>query len=62
MAKHMQSKKKGAGRPVTIGPNLIVTLRIPHLLNDRIDDWADQGTSRSAAMRRLIERGLRRKR
>jgi Arc/MetJ-type ribon-helix-helix transcriptional regulator len=54
--------KLSAGHPVTIGPNLIVTVRIPHALSDRIDAWADQGTSRSAAIRQLIEAGLKRKR
>jgi len=59
MAKDIPSKRKGAGRPTTIGTNLIVTLRIPEALSDRIDAWADQGTTRSAAMRQLIEAGLR---
>jgi hypothetical protein len=61
MAKSMQSRKKRVGRPATIGLNFIVTLRIPESLSDRIDAWAHQGTSRSAAMRRLIEVGLKRK-
>jgi metal-responsive CopG/Arc/MetJ family transcriptional regulator len=48
------------GRPVEIGADKFVGLRLPEALLKRIDGWAKQKKieERSNALRQLIERGL----
>jgi metal-responsive CopG/Arc/MetJ family transcriptional regulator len=47
------------GRPVTVGGDRTVTIRLPEKLLDTIDEWASvNDASRSEAVRRLVERGL----
>jgi hypothetical protein len=63
MAKKQRLKKRTAGRPVTIGVSVTVTIRISEDLDQAIDAWAGQaGIGRSEAIRQLIEAGLKRKR
>jgi len=61
----MQSKKivkpnpRKVGRPITIGAERFVGMRLPSALLDAVDKWgAANDASRSEAIRRLIERGL----
>jgi metal-responsive CopG/Arc/MetJ family transcriptional regulator len=50
------------GRPVTVGGTEFVGLRLAAALTSQIDEWAKrEGVSRSEAVRRLIERGLKAK-
>jgi len=53
-------KRKKMGRPVTVKGENFVGIRLPTELLDVVDKWARRNTdgSRSAAIRRLIERGL----
>jgi Ribbon-helix-helix protein, copG family len=56
-------QKKPMGRPVEIGADQFVGLRLPGALLARVDEWAaNEEIARSEAMRRLIERGLKTKR
>ncbi|WP_371135718.1 ribbon-helix-helix protein, CopG family [Reyranella sp.] len=49
------------GRPVTVGGTAFIGLRLPPALTGRIDAWAKaESISRSEAVRKLIERGLKR--
>jgi hypothetical protein len=51
-------QKKGRGRPAT-GRGTMVSSRIPPPLVDNVDDWALRNeTTRSDAIRRLVELGL----
>jgi hypothetical protein len=61
MAKVNKVIPKKRGRPAT-GKDPLVALRLPPAMISTIDKWAaDNGaTSRSSAIRALIERGLRR--
>jgi predicted DNA-binding protein len=53
-----QKKKRGRGRPAT-GRDPVIALRLPKKTIEALDRWADsEGTTRSAAARRLIEEGL----
>jgi Ribbon-helix-helix protein, copG family len=48
-----------AGRPVTIGAEKFVGLRLPTDLLEAVDNWSKANrASRSEAFRRLAERGL----
>jgi Arc/MetJ-type ribon-helix-helix transcriptional regulator len=62
MAKLIKGRpKKQRGRPAT-GKDPSVSARLPQLLINAIETWADEnGSSRSEAIRRLIERGLKRR-
>jgi len=56
-------QKKPMGRPVEVGADQFVGLRLPGTLLTQVDEWAErEGIARSAAIRRLIERGLKAKR
>lgn len=56
------SPKRPMGRPVTVGGTEFVGLRLAAALTSQIDEWAKrEGVSRSEAVRRLIERGLKAK-
>jgi metal-responsive CopG/Arc/MetJ family transcriptional regulator len=51
--------KKKLGRPVEIGADQFIGLRIPGALVKAIDAWAkEQNVKRSDAVRALLERGL----
>jgi hypothetical protein len=59
MIKKLQRPK--AGRPSTIGATVTVIMRLPAALSGAIDAWAAKSNvTRSEAMRRLIEAGLKR--
>jgi hypothetical protein len=60
MAKSTTIVKRKMGRPVEIGADKFVGLRLPEALLKRIDGWAKQKKieERSNALRQLIERGL----
>jgi Arc/MetJ-type ribon-helix-helix transcriptional regulator len=52
-------KKKRRGRPAT-GKDPLISARVPQGLIDEIEEWSKQhGATRSEAIRRLIEAGLR---
>jgi hypothetical protein len=53
-------KQKKIGRPVEIGADKAIGIRISELLLKQIDGWAkrEKITKRSEAIRQLIERGL----
>jgi hypothetical protein len=54
-------KRAGAGRPAT-GKDPMLSSRMPAALIGEIEAWADaQGVTRSAALRRLVELGLKAK-
>ena len=56
-------KRPGAGRPAT-GMDPARTIRLSNEFLDKIDHWAtqqDEQPSRSEAIRRLVELGLRRR-
>jgi hypothetical protein len=56
-------KQKGPGRPPTIAGERFVGIRLPRKTVDHIDRWAAASeVSRSEAIRRLIELGLKAKR
>jgi hypothetical protein len=56
-------KKRGRGRPPTGGRDPHVTIRMPESLIAEADAWAVQNeTTRSDAIRRLVEFGLKVKR
>jgi hypothetical protein len=57
MRKSTNIVKQKAGRPVQIGATEFVGLRLPFALLKRIDEWAGK-KKRSAAIRELIDRGL----
>jgi hypothetical protein len=60
MAKSIKVKPKKRGRPAT-GKDPQVAARIPVEVIAVLDGWAaEHGVSRSEAVRRLIERGLKR--
>jgi predicted DNA-binding protein len=51
-------KRRGPGRPAT-GRDPVRTVRLPDELLAMVDQWAsEKGTTRSEAIRMLIERGL----
>ena len=53
--------KRKRGRPAT-GTDHVLTVRIPEATIDIIDRWAKrEGITRGAAVRRIIEVGLRRR-
>jgi len=53
--------KKRRGRPAT-GKDPLVSARLPQTLIDRVEHWAASNeASRSEAIRRLVELGLRAK-
>jgi hypothetical protein len=60
MAKSTTIVKRKTGRPVDIGADKFVGLRLPDALLKRIDGWAKQKRihERSKALRALIEKGL----
>jgi hypothetical protein len=62
MAKSIKvDQKKKRGRPAT-GRGLMVSSRMPEEIVAAVDGWADQnGTTRSDAIRRLVEIGLKAK-
>jgi Ribbon-helix-helix protein, copG family len=61
MAKSLSVKLKKAGRPAT-GTEPLYGVRISDALMRQITDWAKvQDTSRSEAIRRLVEIGLKAK-
>jgi hypothetical protein len=54
-------QKRGRGRPAT-GRDPLVSSRIPAGIVDEIDQWAQKNeTTRSDAIRRLVEIGLKAK-
>jgi Ribbon-helix-helix protein, copG family len=57
--KSTAKKKRGPGRPAT-GKDPLVALRLPPELTDEVEAWAARNDifSRSAAIRELIARGL----
>ena len=60
------SKKPSAklGRPVTVGATMFVGVKLPPALVESIDGWAANGAkkvTRSEAIRRLVELGLKAK-
>jgi hypothetical protein len=62
MSKSISVKPKRVGRPPT-GKDPIVGVRFPKEDIDQIDAWAKtKNTTRSEAIRRLVELGLKRKR
>jgi hypothetical protein len=61
MAKSISAKRKRPGRPAT-GFNPMYGARLSDELVEQIDAWAeDNEVSRSEAIRRLVELGLKRK-
>lgn len=61
MAKSISVKRKKAGRPAT-GTEPLYGVRIADALMKQIMDWAKaEGASRSEAIRRLVEIGLKAK-
>jgi hypothetical protein len=61
MAKSITVKPKKRGRPNTGGRDPLVGARLPPALIAAVDGWAekaDGGISRSEAIRRLVELGL----
>jgi len=61
MAKSISVKRKKAGRPAT-GTEPLYGIRIGDSLMKQIMDWAKaQGATRSEAIRRLVEIGLKAK-
>lgn len=62
MAKATNSPtKKRAGRPAT-GRDPVTAIRLPSTLREKVDEWARKQKdhpSRSEAIRRLVESGLR---
>jgi len=63
MARSKTSEQKRAGRPIGVetekSAEKSVGVRLPGRLLDAVDAWAaNNDTSRSEAIRRLIERGL----
>jgi predicted DNA-binding protein len=61
MAKKSSAAKKPVGRPGMKGGSVFTGLRLPVPLSETVDAWATKaGASRSAALRRLIEAGLKR--
>jgi hypothetical protein len=61
MAKSISVKRKKAGRPAT-GTEPLYGVRIADALMKQIMDWAKaQGATRSEAIRRLVEIGLKAK-
>lgn len=61
MAKSIKVQPKKRGRPAT-GKDPLVGARFPQDLIDTIDAWAAKNdASRSEAIRRLVELGLKRK-
>ena len=61
MSKKPIPKKRG--RPTVLGDETVYTaLRLPATMSEAIDTWAAKsGMSRSEAIRRLIEAGLKRR-
>lgn len=58
MAKSIKVTPKTRGRPAT-GKDPIITARFPPGLIDQVETWARaEKTSRSDAIRRLVEAGL----
>src|SRR4051794_1251670 len=59
MAKSISVKQKTRGRPAT-GRSPFVGIRLPKSLIDAIENWAkdNQATSRSEAIRQLVEQAL----
>ena len=55
---HASPTNKKDRAPSDHGDSVAVTIRIPIALDEAIDAWAEQGISRSEAIRRLIEAGL----
>jgi predicted DNA-binding protein (UPF0251 family) len=55
-------QKKKIGRPVEIGADKLVAMRLSTALLEQVDEWAaKKGVSRSEASRALIERGLKKR-
>jgi hypothetical protein len=60
MAKKIQSKK--VGRPGMAGGSVFTAVRLPTPLSEAVDAWSVKAkVSRSVALRRLIEGGLKRR-
>jgi hypothetical protein len=58
---NVDKKKRGRGRPAT-GHGTMVSSRIPPAIVEVIDGWASKNdTTRSDAIRRLVELGLKAK-
>jgi hypothetical protein len=61
MAKPTTIVKQKTGRPVSIGADKKLGIRIPAALLKRVDSWAKRHRiARSKAIRGLLERGLKR--
>lgn len=60
MAKSVVVKPKKRGRPPTGSRHPVTSVRLPRILTRAIDAWAAKNgeTSRSEAIRRLVELGL----
>jgi hypothetical protein len=53
------AEQKRAGRPLAVEGEKSIGIRLPGKLLEAVDAWASSNqTSRSEAIRRLIERGL----
>jgi len=50
--------KRKPGRPFTGGRDPVYSVRLPEELVARFDQWCGQDTTRSEAIRRLIENAL----
>ena len=62
MVKKIVGQKRGRGRPVTIAAERSVTIRLPEKLLDEVDAWASAHmATKSEAIRKLLERSLKRK-
>ncbi|BEV46022.1 ribbon-helix-helix protein, CopG family [Afipia carboxidovorans] len=63
MKKSIPVNKKSRGRPKKVGGvDPVSAVRLPADLTAEVDTWADdQEISRSEAIRRLVERGLKAK-
>jgi hypothetical protein len=60
MAKSTTNVRQKMGRPIEIGADRAIGLRLPEALLKRIDGWAkrEKVGKRSMAIRQLIEKGL----
>jgi Ribbon-helix-helix protein, copG family len=60
MAKSTTNVRQKMGRPIEIGADKAIGMRLPEALLKRIDVWAKREKigQRSKAIRQLIERGL----
>jgi hypothetical protein len=55
----VKQKRKRMGRPVTVGGENFVGMRLPSALLEAVDKWGEANeVQRSEAIRRLLELGL----